>query len=326
MAARERAASIIDRLIETTVVFSFTRIGYSVRRRLFDWSSLDDLDGTGLTAVVTGATSGIGRETAGRLARCGAHVVLVGRDADRTERARSELADETGSDELSVVIADLSVLDSVRQGAVELASRHDRIDVLVHNAGALLADRTETTDGIETTVAAQVVGPFLMTSLLLDRLDAAPDGRVITVASGGMYTAPLAVEHLEMDEESYKGSEQYARAKRAQVTLNELWPSRAGTDVRFEAMHPGWVDTPGVAAALPMFRRVVGPLLRPAAQGADTIVWLALTGAAELGETGQFWLDRAVRPIHRLARTRRTDTGEQRDRLWSWVAARAGVS
>ena len=86
-----------------------------------------------------------------------------------------------------------------------------------------------------------------------------------------------------MDESDYKGAEQYARAKRAQVTLNEMWAERfAGTGVVFHSLHPGWVDTPGLEEALPRFRKVVGPLLRSPAQGADTLVWLAADGGVRL--------------------------------------------
>ena len=151
---------------------------------------------------------------------------------------------------------------------------------MIHNAGALHATRQTTADGIEETVAVQVVAPFLLNSLLLERLGEQPPGRVLTMSSGGMYTAPLTVGGLELDADAYRGTDQYARAKRAQVTLNEMWAEFVDPhDVVFHAAHPGWADTPGVRSALPRFRRLMGPWLRDADQGADTIAWLAADDA-----------------------------------------------
>jgi NAD(P)-dependent dehydrogenase (short-subunit alcohol dehydrogenase family) len=176
------------------------------------------------------------------------------------------------------------------------------------------------------TVAAQVVGPFLLTARLLPLLRTAAPGRVLTMSSGGMYTAPLAVDGLQMSDADYGGSEQYARAKRAQVTLQEMWAERVDpAEVVFHALHPGWADTPGVASSLPTFHRVMGPLLRTPDQGADTLVWLAADDAATRS-SGGFWLDRRERAIHKLATTRRSDTAERRMRLWDSVAALAGLT
>jgi NAD(P)-dependent dehydrogenase (short-subunit alcohol dehydrogenase family) len=214
---------------------------------------------------------------------------------------------------------------SVRAAADEMASRHRRLDVLVHNAGALSAERRVAPDGTEATVAAQVFGPFLLTALLLPQLRRAAPGRVLTMSSGGMYAAPLAVADLEMTADEYSGTGQYARAKRAQVTLNEMWAERVDPDeVVFHALHPGWADTPGVAESLPTFRWVVGPLLRTPDQGADTLVWLA--GAEEpLRGSGRFWHDRRPRALHRLPWTRRSDTPDRRQELWDLCVRRTGV-
>lgn len=319
------AASAVDALLEAPIAPSFSRIGYETRRRLQGWSDLDDYDLTGRVMVVTGATSGLGRAAAEQLARDRATVVVVGRNPTKTERVTAELREATGNDDVSAVIADMGDLASVRGAAERILADHDRLDVLIHNAGALTHERTDAPDGTEATVASQVVGPSLLTSLLLERLGTAAPGRVITVSSGGMYTAGLTVRRLQMDASAYNGSKQYALAKRAQVTLNEMWAERVDPgSVVFHSMHPGWADTPGVQEALPTFRRVVGPLLRDAAQGADTIVWLAADDEP-LASSGRFWSDRRVRPIHRLPSTRRSDTPERRLELWDWVADRAGV-
>lgn len=312
-------------MIEAPVVTSFTRLGYDVRSRIERWTPLGEYDLTGRTVVVTGATSGLGRSAAETFARCGATVVLWGRDAGRTEQTRDAISMLTGSETLETVVADMGDLAAVRRGAAELQARHTTIDVLVHNAGALTADRRVAPDGTELTVASQVVGPFLLTSLLLPQLRAAEPGRVLTMSSGGMYATGLTVSHLQMGDD-YKGSEQYARAKRAQVTLNEMWAQRIDPhEVVFHAVHPGWADTPGVEASLPTFRRIVGPLLRTPAQGADTLVWLAADDGEPRTTTGGFWLDRARRTLHKLPATRKTDTPARREALWEWCVATAGL-
>ena len=289
-------AKIIDAMLEYPIAPSFTRIGLEARRRLFDWRDVSTYDLTRRVIVVT--------------------AVVV-----------AELRESTGNPKVGAVVADMGDFGSVRRAAEEILSVHDRIDVLIHNAGALTHHRSDAPDGTEATVASQVVGPFLLTCLLLERLRESAQARVITMSSGGMYTAELTVDDLQMDADTYNGTKQYALAKRAQVTLNEMWAERVDQQsVVFHAMHPGWADTPGVEESLPTFRKIVGPLLRDADGGADTMVWLAADDGEPLATTGGFWLDRRVRPIHRFARTRRSDTPERRDELWEWVTERAGCS
>jgi dehydrogenase/reductase SDR family protein 12 len=319
-----RLAQVIDGAIEVPVVTSFTRLGYDLRSRLGHWSDVAEHRLDGRVMVITGASSGLGSVAAEELAGRGALVVLLGRDRVKTERVRDEIAARTGNASLEVVVADMGDLVAVRAAAERIQAAHPCVDVLVHNAGALAADRRVAAGGIEQTVASQVVGPHLLTSLLLPQLRAAGPGRVITMSSGGMYASPLRVSDLQMGDD-YRGSEQYARAKRAQVTLNEMWAVRVSPhDVVFHAMHPGWADTPGVQESLPTFRKIVGPLLRTAAQGADTLVWLAADDGEPLTCTGAFWLDRGQRSIHKLPNTRRSDTPQHRLELWDWVVSASG--
>jgi dehydrogenase/reductase SDR family protein 12 len=320
------ASDVVDALLEAPVVTSFTRLGHDIRSRIEHWSPVASYDLTGRVVLLTGATSGLGLSAAETLARCGASVILLGRDAAKTERVRADLATRTGNTNLTTVVADMGDLDAVRAAAAQVLADHDRLDVLIHNAGALTNDRRESPQGIEATVASQVVGPFLLTALLFDRLAASAPARVLTMSSGGMYATGLTVDDLEMADADYKGAEQYARAKRAQVTLNEMWAQRfADSGVSFHAVHPGWADTPGVAESLPTFRRVVGPLLRTPAQGADTLVWLAADDGEPLTTSGRFWLDRRARSLHKLPTTRRTDTPERRAQLWQWCVDQSGI-
>ncbi|MFT6762998.1 MAG: dehydrogenase/reductase SDR family protein 12 [Candidatus Aldehydirespiratoraceae bacterium] len=311
---------IADAVIEAPVVTSFTRFGYEARRWLAGWTPLDDYDLTGRVIVITGGSSGLGYAAAEQFARCNATLVIVGRTAERNERAIAELIAATDNSSIAHVAADMGDLDQVRHLAERVLTDHDRLDVLIHNAGALDPVRHVAPDGTEATVASQVVGPFLLTSLLLDRLAESAPARVLTMSSGGMYGTGLRVAGLEMTAENYNGTEQYARAKRAQVTLNEMWAQRCGDrGITFHALHPGWADTPGVDAGLPTFSKVMGPFLRTPAQGADTLVWLAVDDAA-LESNGRFWLDRRQRSIHKLPMTPRTDTPERREQLWGRIA------
>jgi NAD(P)-dependent dehydrogenase (short-subunit alcohol dehydrogenase family) len=309
-----RARALADAALEVPVVTSFTRLGCHLRSRLFDWTSLDDLDLSGRSIALTGPTSGIGLAAAHQLAAMGADLVLLARD-------RAKLDSLAGQLHATPVLVDLGDLDAVREAARQIGERGG-LDALLHNAGALLPERQTTGAGHEVTVATHVLGPYLLTRLLLPTLRADGPGRVITMSSGGMYTERLTVSQLEMPPDEYRGTTAYARAKRAQVTLNEMWAEHVPHDqVVFHALHPGWADTPGVAAALPRFRRIVGPALRTPEEGADTLVWLA-AAREPLGSSGRFWLDRRPRSIHRLPHTRRSDTPERRRRLWAWCEAR----
>jgi NAD(P)-dependent dehydrogenase (short-subunit alcohol dehydrogenase family) len=309
------AAALVDRALEATVVGSFTRIGYHARRHLYGWEPLESLRIEGEIVLVTGATSGLGRFTAEALARQGGVVTIVGRDAERTERARAEIEAAAGA-AVETELADLSSLAETAALAARFAERHERLDALVLNAGVLTHDYTRTAEGNELTFATHVLSQFLLITRVRPLLEAAGSARVVTVSSGGGYTEPLDVAALDPAPASFNGARAYARCKRAQVALAELWGQRlSGTGTRVNAMHPGWADTPGLRQALPGFARVVGPLLRTPEEGADTILWLAASPAAR-ALNGCFVLDRMPRPAHRLQRTRRPDEPAEANRLW----------
>ena len=217
---------------------------------------------------------------ADELAGLGAVVIVVGRDESRGQSTVKAIIERTDNGEVSFERADLSRLADVLDLADRVAHSHTRLDVLVHNAGALSRAYVRTEDGLELTVAVHVVAPFLLTHLLMGQLRAAPDGRVITMSSGGMYSQRLDVTALEPHADDYDGVKAYARAKRAQVELTRLWDlHHGGSGVRFVAMHPGWVATSGLDSGLPGFARLVRPMLRTPEQGADTAVWLATVAA-----------------------------------------------
>jgi dehydrogenase/reductase SDR family protein 12 len=245
---------------------------------------------------------------------------VVGRDEDRTAASAEMVRAAGGRAEAAVVdITDPDVVDDLCK---QLAATHDRVHGLVHAAGALTRDYRRTADGMELTVATAVVGPFRLTAGLAPLLRAGA-ANVVTVSSGGMYAEPFDLARLVSGPEDFDGVRAYARAKRAQVVMAHEWARRLGpSGVASYACHPGWVDTPGLAAGLPSFTRL-GPLLRTADEGADTAAWLAAGGARRPADgsraaTEGFFHDRHARTEHRLRRTQRASAHDDGMRLWSW--------
>ena len=307
--------SLIDAALEATVIGSYTRIGPAVRSRLYHWDRALPLSRR--TVVITGATSGIGRAATMAMAELGAVLCLVGRNAELLEltcrQARQAGGDPTGE------LADLEDLPQVRDLAGRIAQRYPKVDVLVNNAGAMFRARQLAPGGLEATIALNLLSPYLLTELLLPSLEKA-GGRVVTITSAGMYTQRFDMSTLVMADAGYNGAVGYARAKRAAVVLTEEWQRRHGArGVNFYSVHPGWCQTPGLAKGLPGFTRVMGPLLRTPADGADTAVWLA-SRPAGTEQGGGLWFDRRARSPYRLPWTwasaeLRKSQGEA---LWEW--------
>jgi NAD(P)-dependent dehydrogenase (short-subunit alcohol dehydrogenase family) len=309
--------SLVDDGLELTVVGSFPRLGYVVRRWLYDWSTPAPGALDGRTVLVTGPTSGLGRAAADELAALGARVILVGRSKERLANVRNALISRHHADRFPTVVADMGSLRSIAEAVATIRATEPRLDVVVDNAGAIFPTRTVGPDGIEGTFATLVVGPFALVSGLLPLLRQAEGARVIAVTSGGMYGQRLDLEDLQSRARPYSGTRAYARAKRAQVALVREWARRLGpAGITFNAMHPGWADTPGLAESLPGFHRLMRPILRTVGEGVDTLVWLA--AAPEAGAlSGRLFLDRRPRPFDRIPLTRLRAVN--RRRLWDLV-------
>ncbi|MBA3808818.1 MAG: SDR family NAD(P)-dependent oxidoreductase [Solirubrobacterales bacterium] len=304
---------VIDTILDRSVLGGYTELGYQARTHLSSWSELPPMDGK--VVLVTGASSGIGLAAAEGFARLGAEVHMLARDEQRGARARSQVIAWSGNESVQLHLCDLSDLGAVRAFATRFAAAGSRLEVLVNNAGVLPGERTLSLDGIELTFATNVLGPFLLTNMLSGLLLQSAPARILNVSSGGMYTQRLHADDLQSQGSDFDGSRAYARSKRAQVVLTELWAERlAGSGVVAHAMHPGWVDTPGLASSLPGFHRITTRLLRSPAHGADTILWLG-TAPEPAQSSGDFWQDRRRRPTHRVPWTRESE--EERSRLWS---------
>ena len=298
-----------------TALKCFTRAGYRTGRRTLAPMSTDMAE---KHVVLTGASAGLGFETAVALLEAGATLTLVIRDPNKVASMQAALQERSGRQADRVELADLSLLSQVNALSERLLSANRPIDVLINNAGALFNDYCQTSEGIETSAALLLLSPWRLTEAvhpLLAHHDT--PARVINVVSGGMYTQKLQCESLVMSEDDYRGSVAYARAKRALTVLTELWSAQWRDDrIVVNAMHPGWADTPGVQGALPGFRRLTHRVLRSSQEGADTIVWLARAREADK-TSGQLFLDREPRTTHLRQHT--LESAEERAALQPWL-------
>ena len=304
-----------DRWIAPGVAM-FSKWGYrrSISQRQPNSHFLD-----GRHVVLTGANSGLGLATGIALAEAGADLTLVIRNPEKREELLQTLKSETGRSDITIEIADLSLMADVRALSERLLAKGTPIDVLINNAGALFNDYGVTGEGLEQSFALLLASPSLLTHTLRPLLTGhSTPARVINVVSGGMYTEKLVCERLIMTPSNYHGAQAYARAKRALTVLSELWAQQWRTDgIIVNAMHPGWADTPGVASALPTFRSITKRILRTADEGADTIIWLAR--ASEAGAiSGKLFLDREPRTPYLLAKTR--ESTAQRAQLEAFIS------
>jgi retinol dehydrogenase-14 len=248
----------------------------------------------GKTVLITGGTSGIGKATAVALAAMGADVVVVGRNRERGEAAVGEIKSQSHSESVELMLADLSAQDEVRGLADTFMERYDRLDVLANNAGLVQSKRTETADGIETTLAINHLAPFLLTNLLLDRLKQSAPSRVITVSSEAQRWGDMDFDDLQ-SKHKYRGFPVYGKTKLANIMFTyELAERLEGTFVTANCLHPGPVGTnfgKNNGGPMTLLFRAAKPFMRTPEQGADTLIWLASSPDVE-GVSGKYFSDR----------------------------------
>jgi retinol dehydrogenase-12 len=266
----------------------------------------------GKVALITGGTSGIGKAAATALAGIGAAVVVTGRNEERGRAAVGEIQRGSGSQKVSLMLADLGVQAEVRGLAQAFKERHDRLDVLVNNAGLILSKRTETPDGFETTLAVNHLAPFLLTNLLLDVLKRSAPSRVITVSSEARRRAEIDFDDLQ-SERHYRAFQVYGMTKLANILFTyELAERLRGTGIVANCVHPGGVNTnfgKNNRNLGTLLFRAFKPFMRTPEQGADTIVYLASSPEAER-MSGEYLIDRK-----RVSLTQPRDEVVQK-RLW----------
>lgn len=313
-------ARALDTLMDRSVVLGYTAIGLRMRRALPGWPA-DPPPGAleGRDVLVTGASSGLGIATAEGLAALGATVHLVVRDEAKGARVRDEIAARAPGARLRVWRCDVGDLDDVRRFATDLGDALDSVHAVVHNAGVMPPERTESAQGHELSMAVHVLGPVVMTEALRPQL---AGGRVVLVTSGGLYSQTLRADDPGYEMGDYSPTTAYARSKRMQAEMLPLLADRWSLEaITASAMHPGWADTPGVQESLPLFRAITRPVLRDDAEGADTSVWL--TAAEPAPPSGRLWHDRRARPIDLLPTTRADQ--DTRAAAWAWLAQAAGL-
>jgi NAD(P)-dependent dehydrogenase (short-subunit alcohol dehydrogenase family) len=272
--------------------------------------------------VVTGANSGIGRASTLELARLGAGIVMVCRDRGRGEQAQAEIKSAGGNDDVTLLLADLGSLQSVRDLSREIHDRYQRLNILINNAGLYSSARSTTVDGLEETFAVNHLGPFLLTNLLLDLIEAGAPSRIVNVSSGAHMQAHIDFDDLQATS-AYKGWRAYGQSKLANVLFTYALARRLeGTGATVNAVHPGVVATNfGHSSGFVRFgTRVAGRFMLTPEQGADTVVYLAASPEVD-GVTGKYFVKRkAVRS------SRESDDHEVQERLWQVSAELTGLT
>ena len=228
--------------------------------------------------LVTGSTSGIGKVTARELANSGASVVLVSRSRAKGEATQAEIKQATGNQEVELLVADLSLLEDVRRLAAEFQQTHRHLHLLVNNAGGAYPTRTLTSEGLEATLAVNYLAPFLLTELLLDRLQASAPARIVNVSSAQHATVSLEFDNLQ-GEKTYAHLRNYSQAKLALLLWTyELARRLQGTGVTVNALHPGITASnfsAGMIGPAAWAMKLLKPFLLTAEQGAQTTLYLA---------------------------------------------------
>ncbi|XP_032446121.1 DHRS-12_like_SDR_c-like domain-containing protein isoform X2 [Xiphophorus hellerii] len=273
----------------------FTKNGHLSASKRFVEKDLE-VSVAGRSFMITGANSGIGKATAMAIAKRGGTIHMVCRNKDKAEEARADIVKETGNKEIYVHILDLSETKKVWEFAEGFKRKFKALNVLINNAGSIMSQRDVNAEGLEKSFAVNVLGVYILTKSLIPLLEKSTDPRVITVSSGGMLVQKLRIGNLQSERGRFDGTMVYAQHKRQQVVMTEQL-AKTHANIHFSVMHPGWVNTP-VANAMPDFHRSMKDSLRTPDQGADTVVWLAISEAATTNPSGRFYQDRKVVPTH----------------------------
>jgi NAD(P)-dependent dehydrogenase (short-subunit alcohol dehydrogenase family) len=276
------------------------------------WEAFVETSLKGKTVLVSGATSGIGLVTARELARMGAQVTILSRNAGKCAAVAASIQAGTGNP-VEFIAADLSTLAGIMQAAALFKQRHTRLHVLVNNAGAMFARRQLTADGYEMTLALNHLNYFLLTILLLDILKASAPARIVNVASGSHLGASLDLDDLQ-SERHYRGMRAYGQSKLANVLFTyELARRLEGSGVTANVLHPGFIST-GIGRNNGFFyslgMRIVGLFIHKPGQGAQTSIYLASSPEVE-GVTGKYFVD--CRPVESSPLSHDPDLAK---RLW----------
>ena len=265
--------------------------------------------------VITGANSGIGKETAIALANKGSHIVMICRNQEKGEMARQEIIKSTGNQNIDLLMADLSSLADIRQLAEKLKTKYNHIDILIHNAGSTFMKREINADGNEMTFAVNYLAVYELTMLTLPLLKAAPEGRIVIVSSALEAMGRINWDDINYDRRPYNIIASYAQSKLMLIIFTkELAKRLSDTHITVNVLHPGGVATNLGITNNNLFYKLVwkfiGWFMVSAKKGAETSVYLA-TSPEVSGITGKYWSSKKLRENNPAA-----DTPGAGERLW----------
>jgi NAD(P)-dependent dehydrogenase (short-subunit alcohol dehydrogenase family) len=278
----------------------------------------------GKTILITGGTNGIGKAASMELAKRGGEVVIVGRNPEKTQQVVGQIKQNSGNQAISGLVADLSSKAQVRQLAQEFRQKYPKLHVLINNAGGIFATRELSADGYEYTFALNHLAYFLLTNLLLDRLEESAPARIINVSSHAHEGAVMNFDDLHNEQHyGYGGYRAYGQSKLANLLFTyELARRLDGTGVTVNAVHPGTVASGfGVnnTGAMGVGMRIFHQFALTPEQGADTVAFLAYSPDVEQ-VTGKYWTNRII-----VRSSEESYDEEAQKCLWAVSAELAGI-
>ncbi|KAK5578923.1 hypothetical protein RB653_008598 [Dictyostelium firmibasis] len=313
-------------------LWNYTSRGFEKKKQHFNENDLNQ-DISSKHFIITGGNNGLGFQTSLELAKLGGNVHILCRNQEKGEVAINEIKDKSGSNKVHFHLCDVSMVSSIKSFVEDWKKQDNpRIDVLIHNAGVMLPNREETSEGHEKTFATNLLGPFLLTKLLMctDGEKAGNVGfdqafkRVIFISSGGMLTSKMTTDFefkrfLTNPKLKWDGMKAYAETKRSLVYLTELFSEKYPSFNSY-SMHPGWVDTTGVMNGMPLFYKMTKSQLRTLKQGCDTIVWLAVSPTINDHSkfSGEFYEDRQI--VNKYIHNSNTESSQEDiNTLWNYL-------
>ena len=249
----------------------------------------------GKVCLITGANSGIGKETALALAKMNATVVMLCRNKQRGEKAQKEIIEQSGNKNVDLLLCDLSSLEDIKKFVSEFKNKYEKLHVLINNAGVMLKNRTISLDGFEMNFAVHVLGPFLLTNLLLDILKKSAPSRIIIVASAAHKRAKIDFQDLQSENKKYRLFSAYGISKLAEILFTyELSRKLEGTKVTANAVHPGVVATNLGRDQSKFSQWFAKKFFKSPEEGAQTSIYLASSSEVE-GITGKYFTNKESR-------------------------------
>lgn len=277
----------------------------------------------GKYCLITGATSGIGKETAISLAHLGANVIFTSRDKERGEEVKKEIIQKTKNENVNYLICDLSSFHSIRECVEEFKKRYGRLDVLINNAGVLPQERMISEDGIELNFAVNFLAPFLLTNLFLPLLKQSTPSRIINVSSTMHAEGEIDFEDLE-SKKSFNKYKSYSQSKLALILFTKkLAKNLKGSGVTVNALHPGVVGTEmtmqNVRKMNPITAFFFKKTLVTAKQGAETSVYLVISPLL-MNTTGEYFVDKKTEKASLF-----TEDSLLQEKIWAVAEKYTGV-